>query len=75
MLSCGRARKNIKQRVEFIVTSVDNHCDNQVRSLKTDVHPVLPLGKQNSLVAFQSNCSTGVHMMNCALIVLPNEDG
>ena len=52
MQSHGRALKNIKQGVEFIVTSVDNHDDNQARSLKTDVHLVLSLGKQNSLVGF-----------------------
>ena len=41
-----------KERVKSIVTSVDDYCDNQARSLKIDVPPIRPLGKQNLLVGF-----------------------
>ena len=50
----------MKESVECIVTSVDDRCDNRARSQKIDTPPVLPLGKQNLLVGFQSNSSTDV---------------
>ena len=62
--ACGRAPPNIKERVETIITSVDDCWDNPASIpaglLKTDVSPVLPLQKWNLLVGFQSNSSTGI---------------
>ena len=64
--SCRRALENImKERVKSIVTSVDDSCDNQARSLKIDVPPVLSLGEQNLLAGFHSNSSTDVDEESC----------
>ena len=69
--SRGRALKSItKERVESIVTSVDDRCDNRARSLKVDVPPVLPLGKQNLLVGFQSSSSDNVDEESCPVCVI-----
>ena len=62
--ACERAPPNTKERSETIITSVEDCWDNPAGIpaglLKTDVSPVLPLWKQNLLVGFQSNSSTGI---------------
>ena len=71
MQSRGRALKSItKERVESIVTSVDDRCDNRARSLKVDVPPVLPLRKQNLLVGFQSSSSDNVDEESCPVCAI-----
>ena len=69
--SRGRALKSIsKERVESIVTSVDDCYDNRARLLKIDVPPILPLGKQNLLVGFQSSSSDDVDEESCPFCVI-----
>ena len=69
--SCGRALKSItKERVESIVTNVDDCYDNRARSLKIDVPTVLPLGKQNLLVGFQSSSSDDVNEESCPVCII-----
>ena len=68
---CRGGLSNTKERVQSIITSADDCWDDRARSLKTDASPVQ--SKQNLLVEFQSNSSTGVDDESCPDYVINQE--